>query len=76
MSICFKSNCTCPCCSYPLLCHISSGRVYWRCQRCYEEMPDLVSLNQERFLGMTKELAPQSLLSEDNCLAIGVKGAK
>ena len=25
---------TCPCCSYPLLCHISSGRIYWRCGHC------------------------------------------
>lgn len=30
---------TCPCCSYPLLCHISSERIYWRCGHCYQEMP-------------------------------------
>ncbi|MGA9380112.1 MAG: hypothetical protein WBV73_15215 [Phormidium sp.] len=30
---------TCLCCSNILLRHIRSGRIYWRCSHCYQEMP-------------------------------------
>jgi hypothetical protein len=30
---------TCPCCSYPLLRHITSRGIHWRCGHCYQEMP-------------------------------------
>lgn len=29
----------CPCCSYPLLRHISSTGMYWYCSHCHQEMP-------------------------------------
>ncbi len=29
----------CPCCSYPLLRHISLNGVYWYCSHCYQKMP-------------------------------------
>ncbi|HCF30121.1 MAG TPA: hypothetical protein DEV81_23630 [Cyanobacteria bacterium UBA11049] len=29
----------CPCCSNTLLRHIRLGGLYWRCSRCYQEMP-------------------------------------
>ncbi|HBB32146.1 MAG TPA: hypothetical protein DDZ80_29750 [Cyanobacteria bacterium UBA8803] len=29
----------CPFCSYPLLCHVHSGRPYWFCIHCHQEMP-------------------------------------
>ncbi len=28
----------CPCCSYPLLRHIRSGEVSWKCDHCYTEV--------------------------------------
>ena len=31
----------CPCCSTPLLHHLSNHREYWFCRHCWEEMPDL-----------------------------------
>lgn len=34
----------CPCCSQPLLRHISCQRVYWFCSQCHQEMPDLKNL--------------------------------
>ncbi|MEQ9621134.1 hypothetical protein [Coleofasciculus chthonoplastes] len=30
---------TCPCCSHPLLRHISHHRLYWFCSHCWQEMP-------------------------------------
>ncbi|MCC0175459.1 hypothetical protein I4641_00495 [Waterburya agarophytonicola K14] len=32
---------TCPCCSHKLLRHLRTGDIYWRCSRCYQEMPAL-----------------------------------
>ncbi|MDJ0661932.1 MAG: hypothetical protein QNJ42_20965 [Crocosphaera sp.] len=29
----------CPCCSYPLLRHISLNGVYWYCSHCHQKMP-------------------------------------
>lgn len=29
----------CPCCSYPLVCHVRLGKPYWFCRHCYQEMP-------------------------------------
>lgn len=34
-----KGKHICPCCSYSLLRHIRSGRIYWRCSHCSQEMP-------------------------------------
>src|SRR4028119_1013004 len=42
----------CPCCSQPLLRHISSQRIYWFCSQCHQEMPDLKNL-------VETELVPQ-----------------
>jgi diguanylate cyclase (GGDEF)-like protein len=32
---------SCPCCSQPLLRHVSFKRIFWFCNHCYQEMPDL-----------------------------------
>lgn len=40
---------TCPCCGSPMLRHINHNRIYWYCQHCHQEMPNLsflVSLQQ------------------------------
>ena len=29
----------CPCCSYPLLRHISLYEIYWYCSHCHQKMP-------------------------------------
>ncbi len=34
---------SCPCCSQPLLRHVSSRGVYWFCCCCYQEMPTLLT---------------------------------
>jgi len=31
----------CPCCGSPLLRHIEHNRIYWYCQHCHQEMPNL-----------------------------------
>ena len=40
----------CPCCSQPLLRHISCQRVYWFCSQCHQEMPDLENLAETQFV--------------------------
>ena len=34
----------CPCCSYPLLRHVSYKRTYWFCSQCHQEMPDIENI--------------------------------
>lgn len=34
---------SCPCCSQPLLRHISFRRTFWFCSHCHQEMPDLAN---------------------------------
>lgn len=34
----------CPCCSQPLLRHVSCRRTFWFCNHCFQEMPDLEGL--------------------------------
>ncbi len=42
-------NHTCPCCSHPLLRHVSFKRTFWFCSHCYQEMPDLSSHQATEF---------------------------
>ena len=49
----------CPCCSQPLLRHISCQRVYWFCSQCHQEMPDLKNLAQTQL-----QLVPQHWASQ------------
>lgn len=42
----------CPCCSHPLLPHVSHNRKYWFCSQCHQEMPDLENI-------LEKALVPQ-----------------
>ena len=35
---------SCPCCSQPLLRHISRNRIFWFCSHCHQEMPNLYGL--------------------------------
>ncbi|MBD2545399.1 MULTISPECIES: hypothetical protein [Planktothricoides] len=39
---------TCPCCSTPLLRHARHNGVYLFCTHCWQEMPDLDSIVQDR----------------------------
>jgi hypothetical protein len=34
-----NSRHVCPCCSNPLLRHIGLGKLYWRCNHCFQAMP-------------------------------------
>jgi len=36
----------CPCCSYPLLRHVSYKRTYWFCSQCHQEMPDIENISE------------------------------
>lgn len=38
----------CPCCSYPLLRHISYKRAYWFCSQCHQEMPDIGNILEDQ----------------------------
>lgn len=46
----------CPCCSHPLLRHVSHNRKYWFCSQCHQEMPDLEN-------SLEPELVPQHWIS-------------
>ncbi len=58
---------TCPCCSDQMLRHIRGNQTYWFCRHCWQEMPNLVSCQQNlslpnislRSVGLKK---PHSLL--------------
>ncbi len=57
----------CPCCSQPLLPHISFKRKYWFCSQCYQEMPDLESLEQTKLASqhcISKNLIERKQLKE------------
>ena len=36
----------CPCCSQPLLRHITHNRIFWFCSHCHQEMPNLYGLKE------------------------------
>ena len=36
-----KADNLCPCCSEPLLRHARHGSIYWFCEHCWQEMPNL-----------------------------------
>ncbi len=38
----------CPCCSQNLLRYIRKEGTYWFCPHCWQEMPDLVSMIEDR----------------------------
>jgi|GEM_PF-850057 len=56
-----NSRHTCLCCSNPLLRHISLGKLYWRCNHCYQAMP-VIEDAREVPLFVTYERSFQSLL--------------
>lgn len=35
---------SCPCCSSSLLRHVRHNTIYWYCQHCHQEMPNLESI--------------------------------
>jgi diguanylate cyclase (GGDEF)-like protein len=49
----------CPCCSEPLLRHVSCQRVYWFCRQCHQEMPDIENL-------LTTQLVPEHWASKSS----------
>ncbi|HBL12388.1 MAG TPA: hypothetical protein DD379_13455 [Cyanobacteria bacterium UBA11162] len=56
----------CPCCSLPLLRHISCHRIYWFCNYCHQEMPILdrvVETNWASELGIRQVSEYQRCLS-------------
>lgn len=48
MKIIMMKKHLCPCCTQPLLRHISFKRSYWFCHHCYQEMPDIENLLEAR----------------------------
>lgn len=48
----------CPCCSQPLLRHISFKRIYWFCSQCHQEMPDLQTIAKKSDLGTHYQNCP------------------
>jgi ribosomal protein L37AE/L43A len=45
-----KNQHLCPCCSNPLLRHVSSKRTYWFCSQCYQEMPDIENVLETKLV--------------------------
>jgi hypothetical protein len=43
-----KNQNQCPCCSNPLLRHVSFNRTYWFCSHCYQEMPDIENILESK----------------------------
>jgi ribosomal protein L37AE/L43A len=56
-----SSRHTCLSCSNPLLRHIDSGKLYWRCSHCYQAMP-VIEDAKEMPLLVTHEKLFQPLL--------------
>lgn len=50
----------CPICSNDLLRHIGHGVIYWFCPHCWQELPNLESLEAKR----SKMRSPEALVSE------------
>ena len=57
----------CPCCSNTLLRHIVLGKLYWRCNHCYQSMP-VIEDATEMSLFMTYKTWLQQLLILKNPL--------
>jgi len=72
----------CPCCSQPLLRHASCQRVYWFCQQCHQEMPDIGNLVKPQLVPQhwaSKSLERQQLktgLQEGEKLYFGLENHK
>lgn len=66
----------CLCCSNPLLRHICLGKLYWRCNHCYQAMP-VIGDAQEMPLFVAPEKLFQPLLisislqKQQNCKQAG-----
>jgi uncharacterized Zn finger protein (UPF0148 family) len=61
-----KAN-TCPCCGASLLRHVRHGELYWFCQSCRQEVPQLTccSTNTEtRTTGVLTPTAVNSLTTQ------------
>lgn len=39
----------CPCCSNIMLHHLDRDREYWFCRECWQEMPDLEVVKENRY---------------------------
>lgn len=56
-----KAN-TCPCCGASLLRHVRQGELYWFCQSCHQEVPQLtVSRSTNKETRTTKVLTPPAV---------------
>ncbi|RMF27258.1 MAG: hypothetical protein D6756_02230 [Cyanobacteria bacterium J083] len=53
----------CPCCSNVMLYHVTSGRKYWFCRSCWQEMPDLTSIEAKQAF-LNKPIVSPPLLKE------------
>lgn len=68
----------CPCCSYPLLRHIQSGEVSWKCDHCYTSVgvyvrsqPIVKSRKQAKQRPVVISLSSKSLSSKSRNLLFG-----
>jgi ribosomal protein L37AE/L43A len=53
----------CSCCSNTLLRHIRSGKIYWFCSHCHQEMPDYTTLASQ---AKNQATAPRYLSAKSN----------
>ncbi|MEM7759853.1 MAG: hypothetical protein AAF298_17240 [Cyanobacteria bacterium P01_A01_bin.40] len=61
----------CPCCSSPLLHHVSNHGEYWFCRHCWQEMPDLELKQEKRVPRPQKQSLAREFINFNQSLLIG-----
>lgn len=63
---------TCPCCYASLLQHVRQNKIYWYCDRCRQEMPNLELILTRKFQQkQSHRFPPPPLLGQGNRVAVG-----
>ena len=60
----------CPCCSSPLLHHVSNHGEYWFCRHCWQEMPDFELKQEKRASKSHKNSLAKELISLNQSLLV------
>ena len=61
----------CPCCSRVLLRHICLGKLYWRCNYCYQSMPVMEDARERPLFLASDASFQQELMIEKPCVICG-----
>ncbi|MEM8719073.1 MAG: hypothetical protein AAGE84_07155 [Cyanobacteria bacterium P01_G01_bin.39] len=61
----------CPCCSSPLLHHVSNHGEYWFCRHCWQEMPDVELKPDKKAHIPHKRSLSREFSNFNQCMLIG-----